>query len=145
MLYHVDQTNTSALALSKSDPNTVIFKESYIVGKVETDAVVGKLRECKGSGKGRTARAPAPRRKVAPRKKSVPAPIPHAPRPHSRRGAQIQTSHTAQRRGAWARRKAPIRKTPTMGGTPRMRMWMMGGRGRTKMRTGAGGGKQENK
>ena len=76
MFHHVEQKHTSALALSKSDPNTVVrFKESYNVGKVETDAVAGKLQKCKGRGKGRTARAPAPRRKVAPTKKSVPAPI----------------------------------------------------------------------
>ena len=45
------------------------------VGKVETDMVAGKLLECKGRGKGTAARAPAPRRTVAPRKKSVPTPI----------------------------------------------------------------------
>ena len=73
--HHVDQKHTSALALSKSDPNTVRFKESYNVGKVETDAMAGKLRKCKIRRKGRTARAPAPRRKVAPMKESVPAPI----------------------------------------------------------------------
>ena len=75
MLYDVDQKHTSALALSKSDPNTAIFKETYNAGKVETDAVSGKLRKCKGRGKGRTARAPAPRGEVAPRKNSVPTPI----------------------------------------------------------------------
>ena len=75
MLYHVDQKHTSALALSKSDPNTVRFEESYSVGKVETDALAGRLLECKGRGKGWTARALAPRRKVAPMKKSVPTPI----------------------------------------------------------------------
>ena len=75
MFHHVEQKHTSALALSKSDPNTVRFKESYNVGKVETDAVAGNLRKWKGRGKSRTARAPAPRQKVAPRKKSFPAPI----------------------------------------------------------------------
>ena len=66
MLYHVDQEHTSALALRKSDPNTVIFEESYNAGKVEMDAMAGKLLECKGRGKSRTARAPATRRIVAP-------------------------------------------------------------------------------
>ena len=75
MLYHVDQKHTYALALSKSDPNTVRFKGSYNVGKVKPDTVAGKLRACNGRGKGRTARAPASRQQVAPRNKSVPAPI----------------------------------------------------------------------
>ena len=61
MLYRVNQKHTSALALSKSDPKTVSFEKSYNVGKVETDAVAEKLLECKGRGKGRTARAPGPR------------------------------------------------------------------------------------
>ena len=69
------EEHTSALALSKSDPNTVRFKETYNVDKVETDAVAGKLGECKGRGKGRTASAPAPRRTVTRRDESVPAPI----------------------------------------------------------------------
>ena len=99
MFHRVEQKHTSALALSKSDPNTVRFREIYNVGKVETDAVAGKLRKYKGRGKDRTARAPAPRRKVAPRKKSQS----HAPRPRSRRGAQmIQTSHTARSHGSEA-------------------------------------------
>ena len=75
MFHNVEQKHTSALALSKSDLNTVRFKEGYNVGKVETDAVARKMRKCKGRGKGRIARAPAPRRKVAPRKKSVSTPI----------------------------------------------------------------------
>ena len=74
MFHHVKQKHTSALALSKSHPDTVRFNESCDVGKVETDAVAGKLRKCKGSGKGGVAIAPAPRRKVVPKKKSVAAP-----------------------------------------------------------------------
>ena len=139
MLYNVDQKHTSALARSKSDPNKVRFKENYNVGKVETDAAVGKLRDCKGRGKGSTARAPASLER-SPLARIVSQPPSHAPRPRGRRRTQIQTSGAARRREARARRKAPIRRTPTMGGTPRIRMWM---REEEKEKGGRRGGEED--
>ena len=124
MFHHVEQQHTSALDLSKSDPNTVRFEESYNVGKVETDAVAEKLRKCKGRGKGRSARAPAPSRTVAPRKKSVPAPIARTEISQQKGGSgDLDESHGSEEGGSGEEEDSDEEDSDD-GGTPRMGMWM---------------------
>ena len=72
MFHHVEGRQVTSLALSKTDPKTVRFRDSFDVSGAEKAAVTKKLEK----GKGRAVRAPVARRNVSQQEsKGVRAPV----------------------------------------------------------------------